>query len=193
MNGIQRFFLCGLSLFLVMLCFPHYAQGVGWSFAGMTMLICAGALLVLSILVGLFGLDRFNFFNRLLTFAVWIGFSYYVLLNFPQQDNIAPINKIKNGQFPTRADLALGARHFTFAFDLMPEMQNNTNNPSFGPNGMPYLDGDPDELKAKAQAAKSAPVKKKKVAPKKEEEEAKVEIFMEDEEGYVDAAFMPDK
>lgn len=200
MNGIQRFFLCAASMFLVMLCFPHYAQGVGWSFASLNMLFCAGGLLLLSILVSLFGLDRYALVNRIVTIAVWVGFTYYLLLNFPQQDNVSPLEKLKKHQYPTRSDIVLGSRHFTFAFDLMPEVQPNrldeeTSN-RFGPNHPPFLDSDPTQNNSKKakgttanKAAANAPVKKK--TPKKEEPQ--IEIFMEDEAGYVDAGYMPTK
>ena len=185
MDGIQRFFLCVLSLIAVLICFPNYGDSV-WSFAGLAMVICFGGLIILSLIVGLFGLDRFNAFNKFLTLVVWVAFTCYLLWNLPQEDKVSPINKLKHGQIPTGADLSAGAKKLTFKFNFVPNLENPKN---------PMYKHTPEYIEQELMGPqKPDPVKKAtpKKKEKEEKNEGKVEIFMEDEEGYVDAGFMPE-
>jgi hypothetical protein len=188
MNGIQRFFLCVLSLLAIMICFPNY-DGSIVSFALISMGICFGGLFVLSMLVGLLGLDKYPTFNKLLTLAVWIVFTLYLLFNFPQMDKVSPINKLKHGDFPKKQDILDGAQKLTFHVNMVrtkeqiEEQQHknkyrNREEQIMNPEGT-------------APSAQPQPQPKPKTKPKPKEE-PKVEIFMEDEEGYVDAQFMPE-
>lgn len=184
MNGIQRFFLCVLSLIAIMICFPSYGPSVK-TFALTALAICFGGLFILSLIVGLFGLDKYIGFNKFLTLLVWIVFTLYLLFCFPQTDKVSPINKIKHGQFPTKEDISKGAEKITFHFNFLRtkdqiEQQKN----KYRTREEQIMNPDrPAEFPAAAAQPKPKP---------KPEKPAKVEIFMEDEAGYVDAQFMPE-
>ena len=194
MNGIQRFFLCGMSLIAVMLCFPNY-EGSVLSFALIAMGICFGGLFLLSLIVSLFGLDSYETFNKLLTLVVWVVFTLYLLYSFPQADKVSPINKLKHGDFPTKEDLTKGAQKLTFNFNLIrtkDQIEADQAQKKEHQNKYRQREEAIMNLEGSLEQPGTAPKIKAKAKPKPKEEEAKVEIFMEDQEGYVDAQFMPE-
>ncbi len=113
MNGWLRFGILFLCCFGVMMLFPEYDKA-GWTFIGLIMLMWTGAIVMVSFVANLFGLDRFDWINRLLTLAVFCGIMYTLLWYFPQTDKVSPINKLKYGEYPTTQDIKKGINKLTF-------------------------------------------------------------------------------
>ncbi len=118
MNGWQRFAILLLCCFAVMVCYPDF-DIAGWTFIGILIAMWTGAIMVLSIISNIFGLYRLETLNKLIS-IVFIGAVFYTLLwYFPQQDKVTPINKLKYGEIPTRADVEKGLKRFKFNFDFV--------------------------------------------------------------------------
>ncbi len=118
MNGWQRFALLILCCFTVMVLYPDFGTP-GWTFIGIVMAMWTGVIMILSIISNLFGLYRLETFNKLITFVLLCGIMYSLLWYFPQEDKVTPINKIKYGEIPTKADMERGLKRFTFNFDFV--------------------------------------------------------------------------
>ena len=118
MNGWQRFGILILCCFLVLVLFPKY-DAAGLSFLGLAFLMWTGAIILLTIISNIFGLYRFEWLGKLVTFAVLIGIIYTLLWNFPQTDKVSPINKLKYGEYPTKTDIEKGFKRLTFNFDFV--------------------------------------------------------------------------
>lgn len=118
MNGIQRFILCTLSLVAIMICFSDYGNSI-LGFAGLALGGLVVGLILFSLIVGVLGLDRFKALNSLFTLLILAGFIYYLLIYFPQADNISPLAKLKNGYVPSGADIQRGAERFKFRFNFL--------------------------------------------------------------------------
>ncbi len=118
MNGWQRFVFVLMCYFTVMVLYPNYDMA-GVYFAGITLAMWTGVILILSIIGNILGLYNFPSLNKLLTFALLAAVTCSLLWYFPQKDNVTPINKIKYGEFPTMADVKRGVNRFTFNFDFV--------------------------------------------------------------------------
>ena len=117
MNGFQRFALLVLCILAALICYPYYTFSV-WPFMALILGIWSGVIMALSVLLGLFGLDRFNWVNSLVTVLLVIGIAYSILCFMPQEDNIKPITRIRHGQLPSYADMQRGVKRLTFNFDF---------------------------------------------------------------------------
>ena len=117
MNGFQRFALLLLCLLAALICYPYYTASV-WPFMALLLGIWSGVIMVMSVILGLFGLDRFNWVNRIATVVLVAGIIYSILWFMPQEDNVKPITRIQNGQLPSRTDMARGLKRLTFNFDF---------------------------------------------------------------------------
>ncbi len=117
MNGWQRFGILLVCCFLVLVLFPNY-DATGLSFIGLTLLMWTGAIILLTIISNIFGLYRFEWLAKLVTLAVFAAIVYTLLWNFPQTDKVVPINKLKYGEYPTKADIEKGLKRLTFNFDF---------------------------------------------------------------------------
>ena len=118
MNGWQRFGLLFLGCIAVLILYPNYGTQ-GLSFVGFVLAAGAGILLVLSVISNLFAIYRFTFLNNLITLGVIAAICYVLLWYFPQADGFSPIEKIKAGHTPTRADIDRGIKQLTFNFDFV--------------------------------------------------------------------------
>ncbi len=118
MNGWQRFALLILCCFTVMVLYPDF-DASGWTFIGIACAMWTGIIMVLSVISNLFGLYRMETFNKLISFILLCGIMYSLLWYFPQEDKVTPINKIKYGEIPTKADIEKGIKRFTFNFDFV--------------------------------------------------------------------------
>jgi len=118
MSGWQRFGILLVCIFAVMVLFPNY-DGLGLSFLGMAFILWTGGIILLSLITNIFALYRWETFNRVLTFAVFFAIVYTLLWYFPQEDKVSPINKLKYGQYPTKADIDKGIKRLTFNFDFL--------------------------------------------------------------------------
>ena len=118
MNGWQRFGILLMCCFFIMVLFPDYG-GLGWSFIGLVILMWTGAIMLISLICNVFALDRFEWFNRLLTLALFCGIVYTLLWYFPQEDKVSPINKLKYGEYPTMNQIKKGVKQLTFNFDFV--------------------------------------------------------------------------
>ena len=117
MNGFQRFALLVLCILAALICYPYYTFSV-WPFMALILGIWSGIIMALSVLLGLFGLDRFNWVNSVVTVLLVIAIAYSILCFMPQEDNIKPITRIRHGQWPSRVDMQRGLKRLTFNFDF---------------------------------------------------------------------------
>ncbi|MBR4682446.1 MAG: hypothetical protein IKP06_04000 [Elusimicrobiaceae bacterium] len=128
MSGWQRFGILIVCCFLLVVLFPNY-DTAGLSFVGLAFLMWTGAIILLTIISNIFGLYRFEWLQKTVTFAVFFGILYTLLWNFPQTDKVSPINKLKHGEYPTKADIEKGLKRLTFNFDF--EHRNVRRNENF--------------------------------------------------------------
>ena len=101
-----------------MVLYPDF-DASGWTFIGIAFAMWTGIIMVLSVISNLFGLYRMETFNKLISFILLCGIMYSLLWYFPQEDKVTPINKIKYGEIPTKADIEKGIKRFTFNFDFV--------------------------------------------------------------------------
>ncbi len=127
MNGWQRFMFLLMCYFVVMVLYPNY-DAAGLYFVGITLAMWTGAILVLSIISNMLGLYNFPSLNKLITFILIVMIMCSLLWYFPQKDNVTPINKIKYGEIPTKADIEHGLNRFTFNFDFVHRRANRAEN-----------------------------------------------------------------
>lgn len=118
MNGWQRFAILLLCCFAVMVLYPNF-DAAGWTFIGILIAMWTGAIMVLSIISNIFGIYRFETLNKLISLVFVAAVMYTLLWYFPQEDKVTPINKLKYGEFPTKADIDKGIKRFTFNFDFV--------------------------------------------------------------------------
>lgn len=118
MNGWQRFAILLLCCFVVLVCYPNFDVS-GWTFIGVLIAMWTGGILVLSIISNIFGLYRLETVNKLISVCFIFAVFYTLLWYFPQEDKVTPINKLKYGEFPTKADIDKGLKRFTFNFDFV--------------------------------------------------------------------------
>lgn len=164
MNGFQRFALLLLCILAVLICFPDYHTGPTWSFMGIMLAVWTGVIMMLSVVLGVFGLDRFDWINRLVSLALMIGIFYSLLTYMPQTDNLSPMEKLKQGYIPSAGTLKKGVKHLTFNFDFVRRNVRNENN---------FVNQeDPNARQSRKQT-----VQKKAVAP---EEREILDILVED-------------
>lgn len=128
MNGFQRFALLLLCILAVLICFPNYHTAPAWGFMGMMLAMWTGIIMVLAVVLGLFGLDRFSTVNRLSTFALLAGILYTLLNYMPQTDGVSPLNKLKQGYIPSASTIKQGLKHLTFNFDFVHRNVRSENN-----------------------------------------------------------------
>ena len=144
MNGWQRFALLILCCFTVMVLYPDFGTS-GWTFIGVVFAMWTGVIMVLSVISNLFGLYNLETFNKLITFVLLCAIMYSLLWYFPQEDKVTPINKIKYGEIPTKADIEKGLKRFTFNFDFVRRNARRKEN---------FINQDLDEDKVKDQIKK---------------------------------------
>ena len=125
MNGWQRFAVLILCCFTVMVLYPDF-DASGWTFIGVAFAMWTGVIIVLSVISNLFGLYKFESLNKLVFFVLICAIMYSLLWYFPQEDKVTPINKIKYGEIPTKADIKRGLQRFTFNFDFVRRNASNT-------------------------------------------------------------------
>lgn len=117
MSGWQRFGLLLVCCFAVLVLFPNYDM-TGLSFIGLALLMWTGVIILLTIISNIFGLYRFEWLERTITFVIFFAIMYSLLWYFPQEDKVTPINKFKHGEIPTAADIEKGLKRLTFNFDF---------------------------------------------------------------------------
>lgn len=118
MNGWQRFAIVLLSAFAVMVLFPEF-DAAGWTFIGMAIAMWTGAIVILSLISNMFGIYRLESLNKFISFVLLFVIFGSFLWYFPQKDKVSPINKLKHGEFPTKADIDKGLKRFKFNFDFV--------------------------------------------------------------------------
>ena len=122
MTGWQRFGLMLLCYFGVMVLFPNY-DAAGFYFAGITLMMWTGVILILAVINNILGLYNFPNFCRFITLVFIAAVLFSLLWYFPQKDNVTPINKLKYGEFPTMQDVKRGINRFAAKAPVMPELQ----------------------------------------------------------------------
>lgn len=167
MIGLGRFFMLLLCTVVVMICFPDFTTA-GWTFAGTLILVWTGIILIMSIVGSLFGLYRFDGINRFLTFVLFLGIMFSLLWYFPQDEKPSPIAQLKQGNFPTGADLQRGMQKFTFNFAF--DRRNARRDENFI--------NQKDAKAAAEEAAKKAAEEAKRKAAQKAKQ--KLDIIVED-------------
>lgn len=118
MTGWQRFFLLILCYFIMLVFFPYY-DGKGLSFIFLTFAMWTGVIILLSIIVNLFALYKLPPLNALFTLIFVLVVMGSLLIYFPQEGRLSPINQLKTGQLPTTADIEMGIKRLTFNFDFV--------------------------------------------------------------------------
>ncbi len=127
-----------------MVLYPDFGTS-GWTFIGVVFAMWTGVIMVLSVISNLFGLYNLETFNKLITFVLLCAIMYSLLWYFPQEDKVTPINKIKYGEIPTKADIEKGLKRFTFNFDFVRRNARRKEN---------FINQDLDEDKVKDQIKK---------------------------------------
>ena len=128
MNGFQRFALLILCILAVLVCFPDYHTGATWGFMGIMLAVWTGVIMILAVVLGVFGLDRFDVVNRLVNIVLLGGILYSLLAYMPQTDNVVPLAKLKQGYRPSADTLKQGIKHLTFNFDFVHRNVRSENN-----------------------------------------------------------------
>ena len=128
MNGYQRVGLVIICILAVMICFPDYSPKEAWSFAGIIFAVWVGVIMVLSVVLGLFGLDKFEFVNRMVSFLLLGAVMYSLLCYFPQDKKPSPLDQLKSGIYPNSATLSQGVKQLTFNFDFAHRNVHNSQN-----------------------------------------------------------------
>ena len=167
MVGIQRFLLLVLGVLLVMICYPDFGVA-GWTFAGTIILVWTGIILIMSVVGSLFGLYRFGGVDRFLTWIFVLCLLISVLMFFPQDDNLTPLQKLQQGKIPTGADIQRGLNKFTFNFAF--DRRNARSDKNF-------INQKNSKEAAEESARKKAELDAKKAAKKALE---KLEVIVED-------------
>ena len=96
--------LCSLA---VMVCYPNYpdsANSIVLTWAGIAFIITTVLTLVLDMLV----IGRIKIFNIIFDITLVVVFLYFLLNIFPQLDGKTPYSKIKQGAYPSKADIDNG-------------------------------------------------------------------------------------
>ena len=101
-----------------MVCYPNF-DAAGWTFIGILIAMWTGAIMILSIISNIFGLYRLETLNKLICLVFICAVFYTLLWYFPQEDKVTPINKIKYGEIPSKADIEKGLKRFKFNFDFV--------------------------------------------------------------------------
>ncbi len=170
MTGWQRFGIMLLCYFAVMVLFPDY-DAAGFYFAGITLTMWTGVILILAVITNILGLYNFPNFCRFITLVFVAAVLFSLLWYFPQKDNVTPINKLKYGEFPTMQDIERGINRFTFNFDFVRRRATRPEN---------FINQELDENKEKIEetndAIKEAAQKAKKQAAKKIEQTLEIEV-----------------
>lgn len=162
MNGWQRFAILLLCCFAVMVCYPNF-DTAGWTFIGILIAMWTGGIIILSIISNMFGIYRLETLNKLVSLVFVAAVMYTLLWYFPQKDKVVPINKLKYGEFPTKADINKGVKRFTFNFDLVHRDARQSEN---------FINQGMEEKKVKKQI-------KKKVSDKTDELIDSIQIDVE--------------
>ena len=156
MSAWQRFFLLIIFCAGVMICFPQYDKQ-GFSFMLTAFCLWTCLIILLSIIVNLLGIYKFDFLHRIISLiflAVMLGSLLYY---FPLPNQQTPLSRLKNKQYPTSQDMNIGIRKLTFNFDFF--RQN---------------------FQKKEETIKKAVQKAKETSPQEpQEEEQQMEIIME--------------
>ena len=118
MNGWHRFGILVVCCVAVMVLFPQYDFS-GWTFMGMMLLMWTGTIMLISLLINMFGLYQAERFNKLITLVLMGLILCSLLWYFPQTDKVSPINKLKYGEYPTKATIKKGIKRLTFNFDFV--------------------------------------------------------------------------
>jgi len=118
MTGWQRFLLLFVFCCGVMICWPQY-DSHGITFIIMAFILWTCVIMLLSVFINLFAIDKWESLHRLLSIAFLLVMLGSLLYYFPLQEKQTPIKRLANGQFPTSGDLQEGLKRFTFNFDFV--------------------------------------------------------------------------
>lgn len=170
MTGWQRFGIMLLCYFAVMVLYPNY-DAAGFYFAGITLVMWTGVILILAVISNILGLYNFPNFCRFITLVFVAAVLFSLLWYFPQKDNVSPINKLKYGEIPTMDDIKAGVNRFTFNFDFV--RRRATRSENFVNQ---KLEDNQEKIEETNQAIKETAEKAKKQAAKKIEETLDIEV-----------------
>ena len=170
MTGWQRFGIMLLCYFAVMVLYPNY-DAAGFYFAGITLVMWTGVILILAVISNILGLYNFPNFCRFITLVFVAAVLFSLLWYFPQKDNVSPINKLKYGEIPTMEDIKAGVNRFTFNFDFV--RRRATRSENFVNQ---KLEDNQEKIEETNEALKEAAKKKKKQAAKKIEQTLEIEV-----------------
>ncbi len=168
MTGLQRFFSLCLCVLLIMILYPNFGTA-GWTFAGVFILLGTGVILIMAVVDSIFSLHRFEGINRFLSWIFIACVLVSMLWLFPQDDKVAPINKLKYGELPTGADIRRGIQKFSFNFAFDKRNARRSEN---------FINQRDPKAEAEEAAKKAAAEKTRRAAAKKAR--PKIDIVVED-------------
>lgn len=127
MTGWQRFFLLFIFCCAVMICWPQYDTS-GVTFMVMAFVLWTCVIMLLSVLINLFAIDKWEFLHRLLSIAFLLVMLGSLLYYFPLPQKQTPFTRLAQHQWPTTGDIQEGLKRFTFNFDFVRRNARNEKN-----------------------------------------------------------------
>lgn len=123
---LWRTFLIALCCFIVIICYPNYANGaltVMFTWAVIAFFI----MIILTLVMKALHLGKNHIFNSFLDIALVIAFLYILLNIFPLIDGKTPFMRIKKGIYPTKQDISKGLENlgFTKKEENLEKLQQN--------------------------------------------------------------------
>lgn len=104
---IWRFVLLLLLFLAALICFPDYPDSALATLFVMFM-ISFIAVLILTFLFSLAMLGHSNNFNHFFDLVIIIAVGYWILVSLPQFNGVKPLEKLKNGDYPSKKTIILG-------------------------------------------------------------------------------------
>lgn len=124
---IWRFILLLILFLAALICFPDYPNTALVSIFMMFM-VAFTAVLILTFIFSLLMIGRSNTFNHFFDIVIILVIGYLILTSLEQTDGVKPLDKLKNGNYPTQETIIKGIKRFNFrSIDIEKEIKNTTN------------------------------------------------------------------
>lgn len=133
MTGWQRFFLLFLCCIGILICWPQY-EAEGIAFLATAFVLWTSIIMLFSVIVNLFAIDKWEFLHRLLSIVFFVVMLISLLYYFPLPDNQTPYSRLQAKQWPTQEDVIKGIERITFSYNfadqtvqkkILPKQQSN--------------------------------------------------------------------
>lgn len=130
MTGWQRFFLLIVFCAGVLILWPQY-DGAGVSFLITAFVLWTCLIILLSVLISLFAIDKLEFLHRIISLAFVGAMGASLLLYFPLKEHQTPWTRLKQHAWPTGQDIRTGLKRLNFHVDFL-HRTTEQNKSSFG-------------------------------------------------------------